>query len=76
MVLLKRISLLSVAAMLAVSLSACKKKEEGPGPAERLGKQIDQGVEKMGQEINKAGEKIGQEMEKAGEKIKDATAKK
>lgn len=45
--------------ILLAGLSACQKPE---GPAERLGKDIDE-----------AGQKTGQEVEKAGEKIQDAT---
>jgi hypothetical protein len=74
MVLFKKTCLTLAAAVLILGSAGCKKKEEGP--AERLGKQIDQGVEKTGQEVNKAAEKMGQEVEKAGEKIKEAAEKK
>jgi hypothetical protein len=74
MALLKKMGLLMAAGLLLAGIAGCKKKEEGP--AETLGKQIDQGIEKMGKEGEKAGEKVAQELEKAGEQIKDATAKK
>ncbi|MEO6354484.1 MAG: hypothetical protein ABIO19_05165 [Burkholderiaceae bacterium] len=41
--------------ILLAGLSACKKPE---GPAERLGKDIDNATQKAGQEVEKAGEKI------------------
>ena len=59
MVIHKKTGLMLAAAALVLGLAGCKKKEEGP--AERLGKQIDQSVEKAGQEIEKAGDKIKEE---------------
>lgn len=43
------------AGALLAALTACQKKE---GPAEQVGKQIDQAVEKAGQQIEKAGDEV------------------
>ena len=51
----KRFVAALVMSALIAGLFCCQKKE---GPAERAGKQIDQGVEQAGQQIEKAGEKI------------------
>ena len=43
------------AGVLLAALTACQKKE---GPAEQVGKQIDQAVEKAGRQIEKAGDEV------------------
>lgn len=43
-----------LASALILGLAACQPE----GPAEKAGKEIDQGVEKAGQQIEKVGEKI------------------
>lgn len=49
------ISAVTVGAFLLSTLPACQKPD---GPAEHVGKEIDQTVEKAGQQIEKAGERI------------------
>ncbi len=44
-----------VGATLLAVFTACQKKE---GPAEQVGKQIDQAVEKAGRQIEKAGDEV------------------
>jgi cell division protein ZapA (FtsZ GTPase activity inhibitor) len=75
-----------VAVLAAVGLSACEKKNEGAGPAETAGRQIDQAAAKTNEKLEQAGEKIsedtsefrkkvGEKMEQAGEKIQKAADK-
>jgi len=51
----KSIATACAALILLAGLSACKKPE---GPAERLGKNIDQATQKAGEQIEKAGEQV------------------
>ena len=51
-----------LAAVLALSLAACKKEE---GPAERAGKAVDNAVEKAGDKIDEAREKVKDAVEDA-----------
>jgi hypothetical protein len=67
--------------ILVVALSACQKNDNtaDKGPAEKVGKQLDQAAAKAAVEINKAAEQAGKGLEKAGESLqntaKDAKAK-
>jgi hypothetical protein len=54
------------ALLLALTLVACEKKEEGPG--ERAGKQVDKAVEQAGQAMDKAAESVKQAAKEAAEK--------
>ncbi len=58
-----------IVGVMVAGLAGCQKKE---GPAEHVGKEIDQAVEKTDQQIDKSMEKAGESMEKAGEKMQDA----
>ena len=51
-----------LAAVLALSLAACKKEE---GPAERAGKAVDNAVEKAGEKIDEAREKVKEAVDEA-----------
>lgn len=67
-------------AMAVVMAAGCEQQQQQPGPAEKMGKQIDQAVEKAGEKtqaaLNTAGEKTESAVKKAenytGEKMKDA----
>jgi len=83
---MKLIKLVGAAlAMGAVALvvSACQKKDETPGPAESMGKQIDSAVKTAGDqaadaadkakvEAKELAEKAGEKLQTAGQKIQDA----
>ncbi|NEX59924.1 hypothetical protein [Noviherbaspirillum galbum] len=64
---------LAAAILLVAGLAACQKQESTaqPGPAERVGKQIDQATAKAGEELNKAAAKAGAEMKDAGQKLQE-----
>jgi len=55
---------LALPALLVLALVACKKEE---GPAEKMGKQIDQSMEQAGEKMQEGMEKAGEEMQKVGE---------
>lgn len=70
----------------ALVVSACQKKEETPGPAETMGKQIDSAVKNAGDQAavaadkaqdkaSEAGQKLDQAMSKAKDEAKDLTQK-
>ena len=60
------------AGIAAFSLAACQKKEEPPpGPAEQLGRKLDQAATQGAVELNKMGENAGKALEKAGEAIQN-----
>jgi hypothetical protein len=59
------------AALLALSLAACEKKD-GEGPAERAGKQVDKAVEQAGQTMDKAAESVKEGAKELAGKTKDA----
>jgi hypothetical protein len=63
--------LIFAAALLALSLAACEKKD-GEGPAERAGKQVDKAVEQAGQTIDKAAESAKEGAKQLVDKTKDA----
>jgi hypothetical protein len=68
----------SVAIMIltVASLAACEKKETAaaPGPAEQVGKQLDQAASRAGEELNKAASKAGEKMQEAGQKMQEKAA--
>ena len=66
---IKKISYAALALMLIFGLAACKK----PGPAEKVGQEIDNAAEKAGDKIENAADKAGEKMEEAGDKVKEAT---
>jgi hypothetical protein len=59
------------AALLALSLAACEKKD-GEGPAERAGKQVDKAVEQAGKTMDKAAESAKEGAKQLVDKTKDA----
>jgi hyperosmotically inducible periplasmic protein len=66
---IKKLLLILLATTFAIGLAACNK----PGPAEKLGQEIDQATEKAGDKIEDVAEKAGDKLDEAGNKIKDAT---
>ena len=58
------------AALFAVSLAACEKKEEGT--AEQMGKEIDAAMQKSAEKMNEASEKMGHAMGQAAEQMGQA----
>ncbi len=62
----------------ALAVSACQKKEDAPGPAETMGKQIDSAVKNAGDQANvaadKAQEKVQGTASEAGQKLDQAVA--
>jgi hypothetical protein len=71
MSILKKIVLVLFSCMIIVSFTACKKE----GPAESVGKKIDEAVEKTGDKIKDSAEKAGDKIEEAGDKVKESTKK-
>jgi uncharacterized lipoprotein YehR (DUF1307 family) len=71
MSILKKIVLVLFSCMIIVSFAACKKE----GPAESVGKKIDEAVEKTGDKIQESAEKAGDKIEEAGDKVKESTKK-
>ena len=67
--------------MLLAALAGCQRDDpaRSEGPAEKVGKKVDEAAVKAAEGINKLAEKAGQGMEKAGENMqnaaKDAKAK-
>jgi len=59
------------AALLALSLAACEK-QDGEGPAERAGKQVDKAVEQAGQTMDKAAESVKEGAQELADKAKEA----
>jgi 16S rRNA G527 N7-methylase RsmG len=64
-----------IAVVLSVTaLTACEKREaaeNGAGPAERAGQQLDQATARAGEELNKAAEKAGQGLQQLGKKLQN-----
>lgn len=56
-----------------IGLVACEKRdvEEGKGPAEKAGEQLDQAAARAGEELNKAAEKAGQGLQALGQKMQN-----
>jgi len=71
MSILKNIILVIFSCMIIVSFTACKKE----GPAERVGKKIDETVEKAGEKTKESVEKAGDKIKEVGEKVKETTKK-
>ncbi|WP_408168075.1 hypothetical protein [Herbaspirillum rhizosphaerae] len=72
--------------VVVLAVSACQKKEETPGPAESMGKQIDSAVKNAGDQAavaadkaqdkaSEAGQKLDQAMSNAKDEAKDLTQK-
>jgi hypothetical protein len=63
-----------LAALFALSLSACQKNEPAAdkGPAEKAGAQLDQAASKAAVEMNKVAEEAGKGLKKAGESMQSA----
>lgn len=68
---LRNLCLTFAAALLALALTACEKKD-GEGPAERAGKQVDKAVEQAGQTMDKAAESVKEGAKDLADKSKDA----
>lgn len=61
---------LVIAGIAMAVVAACEKKEEpAPGPAETLGRKIDEAAARGVVELNKMGEHAGRALEKAGETL-------
>lgn len=59
----------------ALAVSACQKKEETPGPAETMGKQIDGAVKNAGDQAAVAADKAQDKANEAGQKLDQAVDK-
>ena len=68
MSILKKILIAVLFSCLSLTLASCDQK----GPAEKVGENIDKGIEKTGEAIEEAGEAVEEAVEGANEKIKDA----
>lgn len=66
---MNKLSIATLALLLATGLSACEKE----GPAEKAGERIDNATESAGDRIENATDKAGDKMEEAGDKIEDKT---
>ena len=61
---------LLIGGLAATVIAGCEKKEEpAPGPAETLGRKIDEAAARGAVELNKMGEHAGRALEKAGETL-------
>lgn len=56
--------LIGISLLLVVGLAACDK----PGPAETVGKRLDQTADEAGKKINEAADKVGMKLEEQGAK--------
>ncbi|WP_163338692.1 hypothetical protein [Desulfopila sp. IMCC35008] len=65
---LKKILIAVLFGFLSLTVVSCDQK----GPAEKVGENIDKGIEKTGETIEKAGKAVEEAGEKVNEKIKDA----
>jgi len=63
---------LTLAPMMALglTLAGCSDDE---GPAEKVGKQIDEGMEETGDQIENATDEMGDKAEEMGDKVEEAT---
>ncbi|MDW7773876.1 MAG: hypothetical protein SCH71_13395 [Desulfobulbaceae bacterium] len=64
----KKIIVLLCGLGLLAFFSAC----ESEGPAERVGEDIDQGVEQLGERMDDAGEEIREGVDEAGDRMEEA----
>jgi hypothetical protein len=55
-----------------LTISACQKKEETPGPAETMGKQIDSAVKNAGDQAAVVADKAQEKATEAGQKLDKA----
>jgi hypothetical protein len=62
-----------MAVVLLFAPGACKKAPEEEGPAEQVGKQIDQSMAKAGEEVGKALESAGEAVKQAGQEVSKET---
>lgn len=71
----KRLSMVLCMGLVAMTLGGCERE----GPAERVGKEIDETTEKLGDALEKdapmerTGEQIDKEIEETGDKLEKAT---
>lgn len=72
---LKRLGLFSIVAAFIISVGACQRGEEKPGPAEQAGKEIDKAVDQAGQELGKALEQAGEAVQETGKKLQEGSKK-
>ena len=72
--------------MVIMALAGCHRDEDGAGPAERLGKAVDNAsatvtnsvkdaTQEASRGLDRATEKVGKSVERAGEKIQDKAEK-
>lgn len=65
---IRTLGTLALSSLLVASFGACKKEE---GPAEKMGRQIDESMQKAGEQLDESVEKAGQELQKMGEAMQD-----
>ena len=68
----RNLSILALAATLAIGAAACSREE---GPAEETGRKIDEAMKASAEKMNEAGQKAGEAMQRAGEEIGKAAEK-
>lgn len=71
----KYLAVLIVAAF-ATATGGCRRSDEGPGPAERAGKKIDETLERLGDETGRLMEQAGEKLQDYGESTKENAARK
>jgi hypothetical protein len=69
MLILRKILIAVLFGCLSLTVVSCHK----AGPAEKVGKSIDEGIEKTGDAVEDAGEAVEDTAEEINEKVKDAT---
>lgn len=65
----KTFLLVPTAILMALSLTACGDSDEGP--AEKMGRQIDQAAEQASSQVQEAKSSMSEAMEKAGDKVEE-----
>lgn len=74
---MKKISMLHLAFAALLVLGACKKKpENGDGPMESAGREVDKKAADVSEKSEEAGEDVDRKVEEAGDKIEDKTDRK
>lgn len=71
MTFVKRALLLLCGILLALSFAACKKE----GPAEKMGKKVDEAVEQTKEKMEETGKAMEEATEESAEKMEEATEK-
>lgn len=71
MKLLKNYFMVFCVAAVAVSSSACRRSDDGAGPAEEAGRKIDKALERLGDETGRLMEEAGKKLQKYGESTKE-----